>query len=205
MSEYGVRLAPEDYYPLEGVRVRELPGRFFAKHGQPPRDERVIVEKKERYYLAHHGVAFYPGVEAFIRQLQVRRVPIAMVTTGLADRVKQSVPRGFLEQFGAVVTGDETSEGKPSPAPYRLGAKRLGVPPEACIVVENAPLGIESAKRAGTYCIALCTTLPRRELAQADEVLDAFDELREAPLVKQLLEATQHGNPRELARRCGPP
>ena len=192
MAAYGIPLAPEDYYPLEGVRVAELPRRFFEKYGQAPRDEAAIVQHKERYYLAHHQFAFYPGVEALIRQLHDRRVPMAVVTAGLLDRLRRSVPQGFLEQFTAIVTGDETTEGKPSPQPYLRGAEKLGVRPAECIAVENAPIGVESAKRAGAYCIALCTTVSRHHLTQADEVVESFAALKDTPLIKQLL-ASSHG------------
>ena len=192
MAEYGIALAPDDYYPLEGVRVAELPGRFFAKRDQPPRDEEAIVRRKERYYLAHHSFALYPGVEEITRQLHERHVPMAIVTAGLLDRLKRSAPEGFLERFDALVTGEDTPEGKPSPQPYLRGAEQLGVRPEACIVVENAPLGIESAKRAGAYCVALCSTVRRQELSLADEVLESFAELQHAPAIRALLQLAPH-------------
>ncbi len=190
MAEYGVQLAPEDYYPLEGVKVAELPGRFFAKHHQPSRDGEALVRKKEAYYLAHHSFAFYPGVEDLIRRLHAQDVPIAVVTAGLLDRVRRSVPTGFLEQFNAIVTGEEPREGKPSPEPYLRGAEKLGVKAQNCIVVENAPIGVESAKRAGAYCIALCTTVSSYALRHADEVVESFADLRDASSIRALLTST---------------
>lgn len=200
MAEYGIRLLPEDYYPLEGVRVAELPRRFFTTYHQSPRDEEVIVRNKEEYYLAHHRFAFYRGVEGFIGELHGKGIPMAVVTTGLRQRLQHSVPAGFLEQFHAVVTGEDTAEGKPSPQPYLRGAERLGVPAVECIVVENAPLGIEAAKRAGAYCVALCMTVPRRLLEQqtrADEVVDSFEALRDSRGVRQLLESVGGVDPWE--------
>jgi beta-phosphoglucomutase len=201
MADYSIRLVAEDYYPLEGVRVADLPRRFFEKYGQPPRDEALILRKKEQRYLAHHRFAFYPGVEGFIRQLRERGVPMAVVTAGLSERLKRSVPSGFLEQFTAMVTGEDTTEGKPSPQPYLRIAQKLGVRPEECIVVENAPIGIEAAKRARAYCIALCTTVPRGllEQTQADEVVESFEDLQHVPLIKQLLASSNgaaHGRRR---------
>lgn len=194
MVEYGIRLVGEDYLPLEGVRVADLPRRFFEKYGQPVRDEETVAQKKEQYYLAHHRFAFYPGVEECIRQLRERGVPMAVVTAGLSERLKRSVPSGFLEQFTAMVTGEDTTEGKPSPQPYLRGAQKLGVRPEECIVVENAPIGIESAKRAGAYCIALCTTVPRRYLTQADEVVESFEDLKGTRSLHQLLNEHPEGS-----------
>jgi beta-phosphoglucomutase len=110
-----------------------------------------------------------------------------MVTAGRLTRLERSAPPGFLKRFDAIVTGEDTGEGKPSPEPYLCGARRLGVRPQACIVVENAPLGIEAAKRAGAYCIALRTTLDEQALAGADEVVASFEALVRCDLIRRLL------------------
>ncbi len=119
---------------------------------------------------------------------------MAVVTAGLLDRLRRSVPDGFLDRFTAIVCGEDTAEGKPSPQPYLRGAEKLGVRPEECIVIENAPIGIESAKRAGAYCIALCTTVPRQHLAHADEVVESFEELKETRPIQQLLNGHRAGS-----------
>ncbi len=188
MSEYGIDIKPEDYYPLEGIRLYEVAKRLFDIYHFEAPDERELVRKKEKYYLENHHFVLYPGVEELIRVLRSKNVRIAVVTAGLPDRLNNSVPPELLEKFDAIVTGDETEEGKPSPAPYLRGAEKLRVRPEDCIVVENAPLGIESAKNAGAYCIAICTTLNKSYLEKADEVLDSFENLKDSETIKQLLE-----------------
>ena len=187
LQEYGIALKPEDYYPLEGLNVYELPDRLFGKYHQKPPSSKAVAEKKEAYYLKNHRFSFYPGAEELIELFRSRKIPIAIVTTGLKTRLDHSVPRGFLEKFNCVVTGEDTSDGKPSPAPYLKGAERLGVPPQDCIVVENAPLGIESAKRAGTYCIGVCNTVGREHLKEADEIVESLQDLPRLTKVKELL------------------
>lgn len=191
MADYGISLGPEDYYPLEGVRVTDLPKLLFARHRQIPREEALVVRKKEHHYLRHCHFAFYPGAEDLVRRLHDQGVPIAVVTAGLSDRLQRSVPSAFLQQFDAIVTGEDTEEGKPSPAPYLRGAEKLGVRSEECAVVENAPIGIESAKRAGAYCIAITSTVPRRYLEQADEVVDSFERLKDSPVIQGFLESNE--------------
>ena len=187
MAAYGIDLKPEAYYLLEGLHVYELPRRLFGIYQHDVPDEAEVVRRKERYYLEHHRFMLYPGVEELIGRLRAKQVRLAVVTAGLPDRLKRSAPPSLLGQFDAIVTGDET-EGKPSPAPYLRGAEKLGVKPEHCVVVENAPLGIESAKRAGTYCIAICSTLSRHYLEQADEVVDAFEDLQASQAINALLQ-----------------
>ena len=66
LREYGIDLKPEDYYPLEGLSVYELPERLFGKYHKKPPAAKTVVEKKETYYLKNHRFSFYPGVEALI-------------------------------------------------------------------------------------------------------------------------------------------
>ncbi|MEE8348682.1 MAG: HAD family phosphatase, partial [Acidobacteriota bacterium] len=129
----------------------------------------------------------YPGAPGFIERLRAGQVPIAVATAAQAERLARSVPDDFLANFDVIVTGNDTQFGKPSPEPYLAAAKKLRVQPEQCIVIENAPLGIESAKAAGAYCIALCTTLDRSFLEGADEILNSLEEVQESEMVKPLL------------------
>jgi len=176
---------------IEGVPVHELPNRFCQKHnlkGPSKEDSAELVRKKEKYYLNNHHFTLYPGVESLVDRLRFKNIRMAVVTAGLIERLKASVPSGFLEKFNAIVTGEDTKEGKPSPAPYIRGAEKLGVSLKDCIVIENAPLGIESAKKAGAYCIALCTTLSRNYLNGADEVVRSFENLNQSETIKRLIE-----------------
>ncbi len=62
---------------------------------------------------------------------------------------------GVRERFQAVATGDEVPQGKPDPALYLLAARRLSVPPAACVALEDSPRGVQAARAAGMRCIAV--------------------------------------------------
>ena len=100
---------------------------------------------------------------------------MAIVTAGHLDQLKSTVPEKFLNQFNALITGDQVLRGKPDPDPYLRGANALGLQPAECIAVENAPVGVQSAKRANNYCIAICSTVGRDVLIEADEILERFE------------------------------
>jgi len=187
-GECGIDIKPEDYYPLEGLRLHEVAKRLSQAYNFEAPDERELVRKKEKYYLENHRFALYLGVEELLTLLRSKNVPLAVVTAGLANRLRNSVPQEFLKKFDGIVTGDGAEEGKPSPVPYLRAAEKLGVEPEDCIVVENTPLGIESAKNAGAYCVAICSTLRESYLEKADEVLNSFEYLKNSGAIKQLLE-----------------
>ena len=188
MSDYGIDLQPDDYYPLEGMNVYEVSRTLLRKYHKTPSDEKEVVQKKEKHYLENHRFLLYPGAEELLELLRSKQIPLAVVTAALRDRLQNTLPSGFLEKFDAVVTGDDTSAGKPSPLPYLKGAEKLGMKPEDCIAVENAPLGIQSAKKAGTYCIAVSSTVDKKYLNEADEVWDRLEDLKKSQKIKQLLQ-----------------
>jgi beta-phosphoglucomutase len=78
------------------------------------------------------------------------------------------------ELFDAVVTRVDVTRGKPDPQVFQIAGKRLGAVPEQCVVVEDAPAGIEAANRAGMASVALTGTATRTELAHARLVVDSL-------------------------------
>ena len=80
----------------------------------------------------------------------------------------------FLKLFNTIVTGDQVTFSKPHPEPYLSAAARLGFEPQLCIAVENSPLGVRSAKAAGTHCVAVASTVSQEVLSMADEIVERF-------------------------------
>ena len=137
--------------------------------------------------LKNHRLVFYPSVKEFIDLLHSRDIPIAIVSGGRSERIRSSAPSVFLDKFKTIITAESTKRGKPFPDPYLEGARLLGFEAEDCIVVENAPLGIRSAKAAGAYCIAIASTVRRVKLREADEIVDVFQDLRDLISIRQFL------------------
>ncbi len=79
--------------------------------------------------------------------------------------------------FQVVIDGEETKICKPSPEPYLKAVQRLGVSKDRCLVIENAPLGIRLAKRAGLRCIAVTSYLDQECLKEADLIVDNHREI----------------------------
>ena len=123
----------------------------------------------------------------FIDTLVENQIPIGIVTAGQKTRILETVPGTVLGKFNTLVTGDMTKQGKPFPDQYLMGSASLGIAPEQSIVVENAPLGIQAAKAANAYCIAICSTLESLYLQEADLVVDSFEELPTLNVIGSLL------------------
>jgi len=127
--------------------------------------------------LQNRSFTLYEGVQELIGNLKTNGLKLALVTGASHRRLTGTNKASFLNQFDVVVTGDQVSQGKPSPEPYLLGAQKLGTIISECLVIENAPMGIKSAKEAGMYCIAICSTLDKEHLSQADIILNTIGEL----------------------------
>ncbi|RMD86370.1 MAG: HAD family phosphatase [Candidatus Dadabacteria bacterium] len=176
-EDYGLTLKPQDYFMLEGKRSPEIIRELLKDNSLSDKELDAILALKDSYYAKHNSFQFYEGAEDLVNYLLTRPIKLALVSGGSRKRIYAPQSRSLVEKFHTVITGEDCTETKPSPAPYLEAACRLKVEPQRCLVVENAPLGIKSAKRAGMYCIALCSTLDKSYLGEADLILDNISEL----------------------------
>ena len=84
---------------------------------------------------------------------------------------------GLLDAFRFIVSAGETEHTKPAPDPYLRAAELHGVPPAACVAIEDSHWGLLSARAAGMRTIAITHTYPRESLTEADVVVDSLDEI----------------------------
>lgn len=107
--------------------------------------------------------------------------PWAIVTSGTRVVARARIDAIGLATPPVLVTADEVRRGKPDPEPYVAAAARLGVPPSACLVVEDAPAGIEAGNAAGARTVAVTTSHPARELDHADHLVGTVADLSVEP------------------------
>lgn len=122
------------------------------------------------------GLCVFAGAARLIDGLPDGRW--AIVTSGTRALATTRLTHVGLRLPGVLVTADDVRRGKPAADPYRLAAERLGVPPKRCVVVEDAPAGLASARAAGARIIAIASTMPAAALDDADVVLACLDDLR---------------------------
>lgn len=177
LAAHGVPLTDQDYFGrLVALTDVELFGRLLAD--RPDLVPRAVAEKQARYrVLAQGGLpAFRDGVGLVERS--AGRVPLAVATGATREEAEGALRSlGIRDRFVALVTCEDTARGKPDPAPYRLAAARLGLPPEGCLAVEDTVDGIRAARAAGMRCVAVTHTHPREHLMEADLVLQSLDGL----------------------------
>jgi beta-phosphoglucomutase len=176
-SEFGLSFDPEEFYLCEGMKSSEYAGRLVKRHGRDAAEAEKLVARKNEIYSSNNQFSFYVGIESLVERLRDDGIKVGVVSGGSRRRLLSGRSGDLLKRCDTVVTGDELEQGKPSPEGYMRAAHELKVSPADCLVIENAPLGIESAKNAGMRCIGVCSTLSSNHLREADEVVTDHAEL----------------------------
>ncbi len=164
---------------------------------QPDMDEAeawALVHEKEQLYRDIFGPIFQEvaGFSAFHAAVRARGLRVGVGTAGDIHNVEFAM--GHLRMApppDAIARGDEGMSGKPTPAIFLAVAERLGVAPERCIVFEDAPFGIEAARRAGMRAVGICTTNTPEELAGAHVItcVRDYNELLQSNFLEHLNDA----------------
>ena len=155
-----------------GVRTIEVI-RALAPHLDAEAEVRKLESREAK---DQDGVAVMPGAVELVRAIPPDRW--CVVTSGT-----RFLATARLRLFGipipkVMVTADDVAHGKPDPAPYLKGAELLGFDPRQCLVIEDAPAGIQSAHAAGMKVIALGSTYPVSALGDADVVIPKLDRIQ---------------------------
>ena len=170
-----------------GIRIDR--GRIFRHEGEPgtttvqwlaaPQYRQVLLRRKERHFAQwKHRIRPYAGAMPLLRRIARTPLKLGLVTGTSRSELLAVLPRQMLRLFDASVTGDEVPHGKPDPAPYRKICRILRVRPAEVLVVENAPFGVQAARRARIGCVvALATTVSPRTLRGAHIVFRSLHEL----------------------------
>ncbi len=177
--EVNLEIQPEAVYLTEGSRSIELARNIFSERHLEITEEELskFVDKKQRVYQQITKAKLTDGAEVLITKLRGERLRIGLVTGSTRFNVQVTLPPPILSQFDIIITGDETQNGKPHPEGYLNAARALRVKPEECLVIENAPFGIQAAKNAGMKVAALTVTLDRTQLDGADFYAKGLSEL----------------------------
>jgi beta-phosphoglucomutase len=178
-SRFNTVIKDSDFYQLEGRGVKAVVETLISKFGLDPSLKEQLIEVKVAYYNEKFRPEFYKNLYNVLDLLKNKQIDMAVITGGYRDRVTKIVEEFFEGYFSAIVTSDDVKNTKPFPEPYLKGATLLGYRPAQCLVVENAPMGVESAKKAGMKVVAITTTMTRDYLKKADVVVDTFAEIEE--------------------------
>lgn len=175
-----MKLEPMDIYRREGGNLFEI---FTDVTRDLMIDEyevrRLMKRKRKEYLAAAAGLRMRPEAARLIRKLRKHHFKIGLATGSPRIALADHMGPSEMALFDFIQTGDETEKPKPDPEPYLKCAKGLGITPDEAVVIENAPLGVESAKSAGMICIALTSTVGAEYLRRADFVIGGLKDAEE--------------------------
>ncbi len=170
-KEKGYVVQPEDFLPFVGTGENRYIGGVAEKYDIPL----DINQAKERTYAIYENITkgklkALDGVYDFIQKAKEKKLKLAVATS--ADKIKMDINLQGINldngEFDETVNGSEVENKKPAPDIFIIAAKKLGIPPENCLVVEDAVSGVEAAKTAGCKCLGLTTSFPASKLSKAD-------------------------------------
>jgi HAD superfamily hydrolase (TIGR01509 family) len=180
-GEKGYTVHPDDLRPFIGTGEDNILKGVADAHQITLDLERDKARTYAIYLdLVHGNLRPLDGVLDFVRTCRERGLKIAVASSADAVKVKGNLLEiGLpLSTFDVIVSGNEVTHKKPSPEIFLEAARRLGLDPSTCLVVEDAIAGVAAAKAAGARCLALTTSFTPSQLSEADWVAST---LAEAP------------------------
>ena len=189
-AEHGITMTEQQFQSTFGRTSRDIIAHFWGDRLDPARIP-AMDEHKEALYrqIIQRDFPAMPGAAELIDALHEAGFRLAVGSSGPPQNVDLTLKLlGREGRIHARITGADVQRGKPDPQVFLIAADRLGIPPAACAVVEDAPAGITAARAAGMAAIALTGTADAAGLADADLVVHSLRDLtpqRIADLIHQ--------------------
>lgn len=175
----GIKLNQKERQSFIGTTDEEFYERIIRGRKLDLRAKDLLEEHNQVYdELLKSKLHIFPGAIESVRTLKPH-YKLALVSGSNAKQtgiVLKSL--GLSGHFDVVVSCEDIEHGKPSPEPYSLAARKLGIQPNECVVIEDSRNGVISAKRAGMKCIAVDRPKQRQDLSEADRVIRTLNALK---------------------------
>lgn len=184
--ELGLVVQPEDFLPFIGTGENRYIGGVAEKYGF----SLDLAAGKRRTYeiyleLVPSQLRAFPGAVELVQRCRQNGLKVAVASS--ADRIK--IEANLLQidlppaSWDAIVCAEDVVHKKPAPDIFLAAARKLGMAPSECVVIEDAVNGIEAAKAAGMRCVAVAQSFPPEKLQTADLVRSGIAEITLADLM----------------------
>jgi HAD superfamily hydrolase (TIGR01509 family) len=192
LADYGATYRGEYHQNVVGVNYR-LAIEFYKKAFGLSVPTEEMMRRRGEIATEFFGsrVGLFPNVKEVLEELRQMKLRLAVATSSVSASARPFLDRHQLTGFfEIIVTGEEVEHGKPAPDIYLCAAEQLGIPVDACLVVEDALPGVAAGKAANMRVAAIPDTRfvnPREYEKKADYVLSSLKEL--PSLVRKLVVA----------------
>jgi mannitol-1-/sugar-/sorbitol-6-/2-deoxyglucose-6-phosphatase len=182
LAEHGVSYRGEYHRNVLGVSYR-LAVEFYKNAFHISASVEELMRRRGEIatdYFANR-VGLFPSAKTTLEQLREMKLPLALATSSVSASARPLLDRtGIRSLFNVVITGDEVQQGKPHPDIYLRAAKKLGISPEACLVIEDSLAGIAAGKAANMRVAAIPDRRfvdPREYEKEANYVIGSLSEI----------------------------
>lgn len=163
----GITFRPEEAYLNEGrtgySTIKLIYNQQLGR--EATFDEcKTVYDEKSRLMALQPKAGIMEGMQELINTLRIKGIKVFVVTGSQQPLLLDKLHDDFGMEPQWIISGNDVKHGKPHPEPYLIAHSRSGEAKEDCVVIENAPMGIESAKVAGIYTIALNTGVLKDEV-----------------------------------------
>jgi len=185
----------EDLFGIKGVKRQDFEAGLgrgaeeYVKaasrvHGLELTEEQVekATQLRQEYFLnvlSKEPLPPFPGVlELMDKAMQSRDFRVAVATSGTLEKSRAVLNAAKIPFERMVyITGSDVKNKKPHPELFLLAAERMGIESANCVVIEDAPNGVQAAKAAGAKCIAVTNSTSAANLSEADLVCDSLEQI----------------------------
>jgi len=182
--EAGLGRGAEEYVKA-GARV----------HGLELSDEQIkkVTQVRQEYFLkilSQEPLPPFPGVlELMDKAMKEKNFRLAIATSGTLEKSRAVLEAAKVPYRKMVyINGDHVKNKKPDPELFLLAAERMDIAPVNCVVIEDAPNGVQAAKTAGAKCIAVTNSTTAANLCEADLVCDSLEQIK-LDMIRELIDS----------------
>lgn len=181
LNDYGISPSHEDFLEFTGMGEDRFVGGVAEKYGLVY--DTAMKERAYDYFGQRvKKEAHVPdGVKEMLETLHEKGLILAVCSAADLRKVRYNLSAVGVDEsiFTALVTGSDVARKKPFPDIYLEGARRVGIDPKACLVVEDAISGIQAAHAAGMDAVGVTTTFSKEELREKAQPEYILNEIRE--------------------------
>lgn len=172
----GINAAKEDFIPYIGAGEEHFIIEPCKKANKVELTEKIMNDMFLNFEKNIAEMRVFPSAKPLIEKLKNLGYTLSLVSSAAERKLMASLRAAEIDPsvFSVILSGNDVTDKKPSPAPYLLAADKLGADSAECLVIEDAISGVKSAKAAGMQCAAVTTSFSEEQLkaAGADYVME---------------------------------
>ena len=180
LSKYGISISADELHEYAGTTAKKMFTELIEKYKLKVKVERILREKEQILFkFLEEDAQPTKGIIELLVKLKGRNMKLCIGSSSPMKQIEYVLKKLSITcLFDCAVGSDDIIHSKPDPEIFLKAAARLGLKPQECLVVEDAKLGVEAAKRAGMKCIGFKNpNSGHQDLSKADIVIDSFSEL----------------------------